>query len=169
MQVPHNALVLVADGRKMLLFRNDGDAQHLNLQVEDKDILASLRDRDHKSDRAGQASSTQSGPGAPPIAQGGSMHAQGQGAQFAPSLGTFEETDYHQQEADRFAADVADLLNGRALADGFDALIVAAPPRTLGELRKHFRQEVSSRLTAEIDKDLTKHPVPEIEEILLAT
>ncbi|HKX78949.1 MAG TPA: host attachment protein, partial [Novosphingobium sp.] len=68
--------------------RNDGDAQHLKLQVEEKDTHASPRDRDHKSDRAGQASSTQSGPGAPPIAQGGSMHAQGQGAQFAPSRGT---------------------------------------------------------------------------------
>jgi len=33
MQIPHNTFVLVADGRKMLFFRNEGDAAALNLQV----------------------------------------------------------------------------------------------------------------------------------------
>jgi protein required for attachment to host cells len=43
---------------------------------------------------------------------------------------------------------------------------VVAPPRTLGELRKHNHAEVSSRLAGEIDKDLTGHTVPQIEEAL---
>lgn len=168
MQVPHNALILVADGRKMLLLRNEGDTEHLNLQVERKEIHESPKDRDQKSDAAGRASSTQSGAGAPPVAQGGSMHAQGQGAQFAPSRGSMEETDYHQLEEDRFAAEVADILKTKALNNSFETLIVAAPPRTLGESRKHYHKEVEARLASEVAKDLTKHPVPQIEEVLLA-
>lgn len=168
MKIPHNTLVLVADGRKMLLLTNEGDAEHLNLKVERKEIHESPKDRDQKSDAAGRASSTQSGPGAPPIAQGGSMHAQGQGAQFAPSRGSMEETDYHQLEEDRFAAEVAEMLKTRALDNSFDTLVVAAPARTLGELRKHYHKEVEARLVGEMAKDLTNHPVPQIEEVLLA-
>lgn len=166
MLVPHNTFVLVADGRKMLFLRNEGDADNLSLTVERKQIHESPADRDQKSDAAGAASSTQSGPGAPPIAQGGSMHAMGSGAQFAPSRGTMEETDYHQMEEDRFAAEVAELLKQQALSNGFLSLIVIAPPRTLGELRKHYHKEVEQRLAGEIAKDLTGHPVPQIEEAL---
>lgn len=168
MQVPHNAYVLIADGRKMLLLRNEGDTQHLNLQLETKEIHDNPKDSDQKSDAAGRASSTQSGPGSPPIAQGGSMHALGSGAQFAPSRGSMGETDYHQLEEDRFAAEVAQLLNQRALANHFDTLIVAAPARTLGELRKHYHKELEQRLAAEIGKDLTGHTVPQIEQALVA-
>jgi len=167
MLVPHDALVVVVDGRKMLLLRNEGDLKHLNLQVEDKQTHENPRDGNQKSDAAGRSSSTQSGPGSPQIAQGGSMHARGQGAQFAPSRGTMDEVDFHQMEENRFAAEVAAQLNKRALAGSFDNLIVAAPPRTLGELRRHYRDEVKSRLICEIDKDLTSHPVPQIEQALV--
>ena len=167
MQIPHDALVVVADGRKMLLLRNEGDAQRINLQVERKAIHESPKDREQKSDAAGRASSTQSGPGAPAIAQGGSMHAQGQGAQFAPSRGSMEEADYHQLEEDRFASEVAEILKKGALANSFDKIIIAAPARTLGELRKRYHKEVAARLVGEIDKDLTSHPVPMIEKVLL--
>ncbi len=167
MQVPHNAFVLVADGRKMLLLRNEGDATYPNLQVERKEVQENPKDFEQKSDAAGRASSTQSGPGSPPIAQGGSMHARGGGAQFAPSRGTMGEADYHQLAEDRFAAEVSENLKRMALADSFETLIVAAPPRTLGELRKHYHKEVEARLVGEIAKDLTGHTVPEIEEALL--
>lgn len=166
MRIPHDALIVVADGRKMLLLRNEGDAERLNLQVEHKDIHENPKDRDQKSDAAGRASSTQSGPSAAPSARGGSSHAQGQGAQFAPSRGSMDEPDYHQLEEDRFASEIADMLNAQALAQSFNQLIVAAPAKTLGELRKHYHKEVTARLVAEIDKDLTNHPVPMIENVL---
>lgn len=168
MQVPHNAMIMVADGRKMLLLRNEGDAQIMNLQVEEHDIHESPKDADQKRDAAGQASSTQTGPGAPSIAQNGSMHARGGGAQFAPSRGRMEETDYHQMEEDRFASDIAELLNKRAMAGAYESLIVVAPPKTLGELRKHYHKEVVQRLAGEVSKDLTGHTVPQIEEALAA-
>ena len=39
-----------------------------------------------------------------------------------------------------------------------------ASSRTLATLRKAFHADVKSRIIAEIDKDLTKHPVTEIEK-----
>ena len=45
-------------------------------------------------------------------------------------------------------------------------LVVIAPPRTLAELRRAFHSEVKSRIVAEIDKDLTKQPIYEIEKHL---
>ena len=140
MQVPHNAFVLVADGRKALFFRNEGDADYPNLQVEHAEEKVNPADRDQKTDAAGQASSTQGG--------------------------TMGETDFHQQEEDRFAAETADMLKRRALANDFDSLILVAPPKTLGELRKHYHKEVSNRLAGELAKDLTGHPVPDIEQAL---
>ena len=142
MQVPHNAFVLVADGRKALFFRNEGDADFLNLQVEHAAEQINPADRDQKTDAAGAASSTR--------------------------MGTMEEVDFHQQEEDRFAADTADMLKRRALANEFESLIIIAPPKTLGELRRHYHKEVSNRLTGELAKDLTGHPVPEIEKALSA-
>jgi protein required for attachment to host cells len=37
MPLPHNALVLVADGRKMLFFRNHGDGNQIDLRTESHD------------------------------------------------------------------------------------------------------------------------------------
>jgi protein required for attachment to host cells len=167
MELAHKSVVLVADGRKMLFLRNEGDATYPNLVVEAAEERVNPADRDQKTDAAGAASSTQSGAGAPPVAQGGSNHAAGGGAQFAPSRGTLGETDFHQLEEDRFAAEAADLLKRRALRQDYESLVVVAPPKTLGELRKHYHVEVSNRLTGELDKDLTGHTIPDIEQALL--
>lgn len=168
MHVPHNSVVLVADGRKMLFLRNEGDDVHPNLVVETAQERPNPADGEQKTDKAGRASSTQSGISAPPAARYGSGGGQGGGAQFAPSRGTMGETDYHQMEEDRFAAEVADMLKKRALKNDFESLIIIAPPKTLGEMRKHYHKEVSQRLTGELDKDLTGHPLPDIEQALLS-
>lgn len=149
MQVPHDAVVVVADGRKMLFLRNEGDALRPNLQVEKKVV-----DK-HNPDHHEQATDL----------AGGAMGTRTAGAQWGG--GNMEEVDFHQLEEDRFAAETAELLKKRALANDFESLIIVAPPRTLGELRKHYHKEVSDRLRGELDKDLTKHTVPEIEEALL--
>jgi protein required for attachment to host cells len=145
MQVPHNAFVLVADGRKALFFRNEGDAEFPNLQVEHAQEHINPADRDQKTDAAGKK----------PDSQGATS-------------GTTGEIDFHQQGEDRFAAETAKLLQQRAQNGEFDKLIVIAPPRTLGELRKHYHKEVSDRIAGELAKDLTGHPVAEIEKHLIA-
>ena len=46
------------------------------------------------------------------------------------------------------------------------ALIIAAPPRTLADLRHDLHGDVKARLLAEVGKDLTKQPLYEIEKHL---
>ena len=150
MQVPHDTYVLVADGRKLLLLRNEGDAQALNLQVETAEEHPSPATRDQATDAAGRASNTSPA---------------GRNGQSGSSM---EPTDFHQLEEDRFAAEAADMLRKRALANGFGKLIVVAPPKTLGELRKHYHKEVETRLLGELAKDLTGHTIPDIEKALMA-
>lgn len=144
MQVPNNAFVVVADGRKMLFLRNQGDAEYPNLQVE------RVREQDNPPDREQSTDAP------------GTSHSS-----VGPGRSSYQETDFHQLEEDRFAAQTADLLKARALRNDFDSLIIVAPPRTLGELRKHYHKEVSERLTGEIDKDLTGHTIEQIEQALL--
>jgi protein required for attachment to host cells len=48
------------------------------------------------------------------------------------------------------------------------ALIIVAPPRALVDLRRAFHKDVKERIVAEVGKDLTNHPVAEIETHLLA-
>jgi protein required for attachment to host cells len=143
MQIPHNSVILVADGRKSLFFRNQGDADFPNLSVVEKELHASPAHHEQASDLAGQAANPVAGVSA-----------------------TMGEVDFHQQEEDRFAAETAAMLKDRALRNEYDALVVVAPPRTLGELRRHYHTEVEKRLLAELPKDLVNVPVPEIEKIL---
>ena len=142
MQVPHNSFVMVADGEKMLFFRNEGDDEYLKLVVERKREEENPPNRELKTDEAGR------------------RHAQG------PGRSAYEETDFHQLAEDRFAAETAAMLQRWALRNDFESLVVVAPPKTLGELRKHYHKEVEKRLVAEVAKDLTNVPVEEIERIL---
>ncbi len=146
MQVPHNTFVVVADGQKMLFFRNEGDAEYLKLEMERKEAQDNPADRDQKTSEPGRTFDASGGAG----------------------RSAYEETDFHQLGEDRFAAETAAILKERALRNEFESLIIVAPPRTLGELRKHYHKEVEKRLAGEIAKDLTGHPVPEIEKILSA-
>ena len=159
MQVPHNAHVLVADGRKLLFFRNEGDAEFLKLEVETQREEENPKASDQGTDEPGR---TFSG------AQGGDPRSGGLGATVGAAHSAYSETDFHQLQEDRFAHEAAEMLKKRALKNEFEQLIIVAPPRTLGELRKHYHKEVQKRLAGEIAKDLTGHPVTEIEKIILA-
>ncbi|WP_176590409.1 host attachment family protein [Sphingobium sp. EM0848] len=143
MRIEHDAMVLVADGRKMLFFRNRGNSQFPNLEAETVKYQDNPADREQGSDAPGRAANS----------VGGHLSAMGQ-------------TNFHDLEETRFAAEAADLLKRRALAHDFDKLIVVAPPAALGEIRKHYHKEVQDRLVGEVAKDLSNHPVPEIERII---
>jgi len=143
MQVPHDARVLVADGAKMLFFRNEGDGQYPDLKVLEATEQADAADQEIKSGPAGRT--------AGPNGRGSAMG----------------EADFHEQSEQRFLADSADVLNRGALAGDYSDLIVVAPPRALGELRKHYHSEVESRLIQEVPKDLTGFAVDQIEQILV--
>ena len=143
MNIRHNALILVADGKKYVLLRNTGDFRRVVLGYEGGGEKENPATREQGSDSPGRAFSS-----------------------TGAARSAMQQTDWHQIEEDRFAARVGDLLGALADAGDFQELIVVAPPRTLAELRKSFGDPVISRLIAEIPKDLTKHPVDEIARIL---
>jgi protein required for attachment to host cells len=144
MRVPRNSYVLVADGRKRLFFRNEGDADAPALTVVEALEADNPPTREQVTDAPGRASS--------PVNGGGSLAG----------------ADAHRIEEERFAAETAELLRKRTLAGENEDLIIVAPPKTLGELRKHFHKEVEKRIVREVGKDLTGSPVKAIEQLLIA-
>jgi len=145
MPLANNALVLVTDGRKTLLFRNQGDVNQIDLRTEAHDERADASDGEMKTDAAG-SNAQSAGNGRP----------------------SYQETDFHQLEEDRWAKQAAQEINRRALANNFDALAIIAPPKTLGELRKQLHKEAAKRVVCEISKEMTGHPIPDIEALLVS-
>ncbi len=143
MNLVNNALVLVADGKKLLFLRNHGDETRMDLHVEAHQDQLNPPTREQGTDAPGR------------IFTGGGRRS------------AMEGPDYHQIAEDRFAAQAADLLRDRALKGDFKTLVVVAPPRTLGELRQHYHKEVASRIAHELHKDLTGFPVEDIEAALV--
>ena len=147
MHLQHEASVLVTDGREALLFRNNGDAEFPDLHLVKK--WEQQLEPDH---------ALKSGP--PGRAFGSHDHGM--------RRSSYEETNFHAQAKVDFARLVAEFLDAQLAAGAIHELILVAPPRTLGEIRKHARPATSKLIRAEIDKDLVRHPVAHIESLLAA-
>jgi protein required for attachment to host cells len=145
LRVPHNALVLVGDGRKALFLRNKGNPQRVSLVVEQILERDNPPTREQGTDRPGRAS-----------------------ASVGAARSAMEEADWHQIAEQRFAGELSEALYRHAQAGRFDKLVIIAPPKVLGDLRKVFHVEVAERVVAEIPKELTSHPVAEIERLIAA-
>ena len=145
LSIPHDALVFVGDGQKALFFRNSGDKKFPNLITERVFTDENPPTHEQGSDRPGRT-----------FKRAATNRRAG-----------MEETDWHELEKHRFADHVASAIEQLVRAGKAKAVIVVAPPRTLAELRHAFHADVKRRIIAEIDKDLTKHPVWDIERHLV--
>ena len=145
LSVPHDAWVFVGDGQKALFLRNAGDETFPNLTTERVFVEENPPTHEQGTDRPGRAFKRA-------------------GTNYRSGMGT---TDWHELQKHRFARQVAAAMEELIRARNIKALVVAAPPRTLAELRQAFHPDVKRCIVAEIDKDLTKHPVSEIERHLL--
>jgi protein required for attachment to host cells len=65
-------------------------------------------------------------------------------------------------------AAVAEWLNDKALKGRLGQVVIAADPKTLGQIRQHSHKELQSRIVGELAKDLINSPVPAIERALVA-
>jgi protein required for attachment to host cells len=70
--------------------------------------------------------------------------------------------DWHRYAKELFAKSVAEALERAALKKKYEALILAAPAQTLGDLRANLGKHAGALITAEISKDLTNLPDHEI-------
>lgn len=68
-----------------------------------------------------------------------------------------------EQIRDRFAARLAEEIAAAFDKEGADKLVIAAAPRMLGELREELPETLRAQITAELDKDLLKVPLAELD------
>jgi protein required for attachment to host cells len=144
LEIPHDAFVFVGDGHKALFLRNAGDSKFPNLKTERVFRDENPAAHEQGTDRPGR-----------------SFKRAGTNLRSA-----VEMTDWHSLEKERFARQVAGAMEALVRERKVPALVIVAPARTLAELRSAFHADVKRRIIAEIDKDLTKHPIEEIEKNL---
>ena len=65
-------------------------------------------------------------------------------------------------------AAIAEWLNTQTLRGGIGELVIAADPKTLGQIRQHCHKELESRIVGEVAKDLVNSPVEQLERALAA-
>ncbi len=139
------AWVVVGDGQKALFLTNEGDEKFPNLRRLSVELHNDPPTHEQGSDAPGRAYSS--------VGSGRSA---------------VEETDWHEVEKERFAASIAERINKGAQSAAFKQLVVVAPPKILGDLRREFTNETGTKIVAEIPKDLTHHTIAEIERLLTA-
>ena len=137
--------VLIADSEKALFLRNDLDEMNPDLNVVRIEEQENPSDREQSANRPGRMQDT------------------GVGQRSA-----LDDTDWHELAKERFADDLADILYKQAHKGAFKRLVIVAAPQTLGALRPKLHKEVVEKVVAEVDKDLTNHPLDKVEAMLKA-
>ncbi|GAA4016329.1 host attachment protein [Sphingomonas swuensis] len=146
MPIPNRALVLVVDGRKMLFFRNEGDANQIDLRTEaHEERNDAHHDGDLKTDAPGSSANS-----------------------VGSARSSMEETDFKQQDEDNWVKEAAEKLRMRALKGNFEHLCIIAPPKALGVLRKALHKEVEKRVVCTINKEMSGRPIPDIEALIVS-
>ena len=139
------AWVFVGDGQKALFLINEGDEAFPNLHRLSVEEHRDPPSREQGSDAPGRAH-----------------------FRISETRSAVGDTDWHELEKERFAVAVADKINRAARCQSFEQIVVVAPPKILGDLRQEFTKETKAKIAAEIPKDLTRHPIWEIESLLTA-
>jgi protein required for attachment to host cells len=142
-KIPWKSWVVICDGAKALVFCNEGDAELLNLTL--LDVLAQREppSKELGTDRPGR------------------VH-QSHGA----ARSAVEVTDLHLEAEIAFITKLAEQLDKAVREHAVSNVILVAPPKALGMLRKHVSPALRAVVTAEIAKDLAHLSSREIEEHL---
>jgi len=141
----HGIWYAVCDSQHALLLENEGDVQYPKLETRDY----------FKQDN-------------PPTHEQGSAPP---GRVFSSADGhraATVESDFHQQQAESFLQNFAELLGQRVQEGRIRSLVLVAPARALGILRSHLSEAARRIVMAEIDHDYVKMPLYEIERRLAA-
>src|SRR3974390_2158374 len=109
LKIPHNAFVLVGDGRKALFLRNDGDEKFPNLKTERLFEDENPSTHEQGSDRPGRVTK----------------------AIDSTQRSAVEPTDWHHLEEHRFTRKVAASMEQVVRTSKAPALVVVAPPKAL--------------------------------------
>ena len=146
LSIPHDAFIFVGDGRKALFLRNEGDEKFANFVTVQVLADENPATHDQGTDRPGRAFASAN----------------------STNRSAVEATDWHEIEEHRFAQRAAAALEALVRERAAPALVIAAPAKTLAELRRVLHADVKAKVIAEIDKDFTKIPVWEIEKHIVS-
>ena len=145
LSIPAGGHVLVCDGSKALLLENAGDEKFPNLRTAQVSEIENPPTREQGRDKPTRVFES-----------------------VGHHRSSAEQPDIHDRREEAFAREVAEAVDRARLSGGVQSLIVVAPPRMLADLRRFLSDQTRALVAAEIDKDLTNHPVHEIEKYLTA-
>lgn len=132
--------ILVADGARARLLRNDGPGRGITVAGDREFIGTRLKSRELGTDRPGRAFD---------------RAGEGRHAMEPP-------TDPHRHAEQEFARSMARMLEDGANRESYDRLVLVAPPRALGDLRGALSGTVRDRVIAELNRDLTTAGLDEV-------
>ena len=135
--------VVVCDGAKALVLENAGDAKFPNLKTVEVFEHKNLPTHELGADIPGRSN-----------------------ASVGRNRSAFAQTDWHDQAEQVFLTQLAQHLDAAIASGKTNSVIVVAPPRALGMLRPAYSHALKGAVRAELDKDLVKMPVHEIEKHL---
>lgn len=143
MKIDSGGWVVVCDGGKALVLQNAGSRNAPSLKTKEVYEHADAKTSELGTDRPGRAHSS--------VGHGRSA---------------MEQTDWHDQEEQKFLVKLAARLDKAVLGGETPSLIVVAPPRAIGVLRRAYTSHVRQAIRAEVEKDYVKMPLDEIERHL---
>jgi protein required for attachment to host cells len=129
----HATYLLVADSGSAKCFRLSKATNKLELVHAEANPAGRLTRSELDADRPGSQ-----------MSGGGGFH----------SLGGDDST--HRHESVEFARGLSKYLHSEHTIGNFDSLLIAAPPRFLGELRQHLSKDCQAILQKTVNKDLLK-------------
>jgi protein required for attachment to host cells len=136
--------IVVCDGKKALVMENVGDEKFLNLKTREVFEHSDPKTREMGTDAPGRSFNS-----------------------VGHSRGAMEQTDWHEQEENRFLHQLVVHVDAAVHAGQAKSLVIVAPPRALGVLRGAYSPQLRKAVAAEVDKDLVALPVIDIERHLL--
>ena len=139
--MPNTTWVVIADSSRARLFKAEsalGPLQELAALAHPE---ARLHVQELTSDLPGRA-----------------FDSNGQGGRHAME----QAVDPKENEALKFARQIADYLETAQSESKFNKLVLTAAPKFLGYLRQYLSARVAVLVSQEIDKDLVQHPAQDI-------
>ncbi len=131
---PVKTWILVADGARARIYLNDGPGHGIQ-PVPEMTFETEIKPaREIEADKPGRTFDS----------AGTGRHAKE------------KPTDTQRLEEQRFLSDVADKVKDAAYEGAFDRLVLIAPPKALGDLRKFLHDTLKDKIVAEISKDLVR-------------
>jgi protein required for attachment to host cells len=137
--------VVICDGAKALVLENVGDEMFPNLRTKEVYQHPDPLTRELGTDEPGRSFQS-----------------------VGTARSAMEQADWHGQEEERFLAKLVARLDTAVRAGETKSLVIAAPPRALGVLRRAYTHGLRDAIRAEIDKDLVRMPLHDIEKHLAA-